>query len=366
MALASPIPIVGTLFAAEEAVVSTKAAGILERTYVDVGASVAPEAPLTQVDAQEYEVAVAQSEASLAEVLARLGVTEVPGESFQLGSVSTVQRAAAQLENARFTFDRLTRLREQGQSVSEQELSDVSTRFRVAEADHRLAIDEAAALAASARERASILQIARQKLKDTLTQTPPIPSTLGHEGAGEWIVSERLVTEGQYLRAADPLYRLIISHPLKLRSRVPERYAAETRVGQAVELEVVGGRDAPRGEITRVSPSVDPVSRTFEVEALIDNSARTLKPGAFAKGVIVANGTAPSVCVPSEAILTSGGSVRVFVVENGIARPRKVQLGRMDGEWVEIVSGLVENEQVVRRGAATLTDGVAVEMVTGS
>jgi multidrug efflux pump subunit AcrA (membrane-fusion protein) len=354
------IPIVGTLHAAEEAVISTRTAGILRRTFVDVGSVVRPDEPLAQVDTLDYEVAVKQAQAALAELLARLGTDSVPGESFDLHSVSAVQRAEAQLENARFAYERLRNVGARGQSVAEQEMNDAATRLRVAEADYRLAVDETAALVATARERQALHQMATQRLANTTTKTPPIPTTLGRQGADHWVVAERLVTEGQYLNIADQLYRLIVSNPLKLRSKVPERYAGEVRVGQRVEIEVVGGIAPPQGEIVRVSPVVDPASRMFEVEALIDNPKDQVKPGAFAKGFITADAR-PSLYVPEQAVVTAGGTTKLFVVDNGVARIRNVRLGRQLEGRVEVVSGLSEGEHFVANGAAGLADGAAVQ-----
>lgn len=358
------IPIVGTLHAAEEAVISTRTAGILRRTFVDVGSAVKPDEPLAQVDTLDYEVAVKQAQAALAEALARLGADSVPGEAFDLHAVSAVQRAEAQLENARFAFERLRNVGAQGQSVAEQEMNDAATRLRVAEADYRLALDETAALVATARERQALLQMATQRLANTKTKTPPIPTTLGRQGADQWVVAERLVTEGQYLNIADQLYRLIVSNPLKLRSKVPERYAGEVRVGQRVEIEVVGGIAAPQGQIVRVSPVVDPASRMFEIEALIDNPEDQVKPGAFAKGAIAAD-PRPSLYVPEQAIITAGGATRLFIVDNGVARSRNVRLGRQLEGRIEVVSGLSEGEQFVSKGASNVADGAAVQLRTG-
>lgn len=353
------IPVVGTLFAAEEAVISTKASGVLRRTFVDVGRSVRPGDPLAQVDPRDYETSVEQARSSLAEVLARLGVSEVPDESFDLNRVAAVERAAAQLENARFSHDRLVQTEA---TYSEQELNDVRTRLRVAEADHQLAIDETAALAAAARERRSLLHRAEQRLSETTTTTPPIPTTLGAEGAEEWVVAARLVTEGQYVNVGDPLYRLLIGSPLKLRSKVPERYAGQVGVGQQIELTVVEGASPPKSVITRVSPSVDPANRTFEIEALIDNSSRSLKPGAFGKGVIIADDSAQALFVPVTAIVFDGGAPHVFVAIEGAAHRRSVRIGRREGDQVEIASGLEAGMQIVSQGGSALTDGAVVEV----
>ena len=157
-ALAERIPIVGTLFPAEDALIATKASGVLRRTFVDVSSVAKPDDPLAQVDQQDYQFAVAQAEAAQAAVLARLGTNQIPDASFDLNQVSAVQRAAAEFENARFTHDRMVRLGEQMSAVSEQELNDVRTRLHVAQAELHLAIEEAAALVASSRERRSELE----------------------------------------------------------------------------------------------------------------------------------------------------------------------------------------------------------------
>lgn len=363
----SRIQVVGSLYAAEEVTVSTRAAGILRKTFVDVGAIVKPGDALAQVDTVDYQVAVKQSEAALAEILARLGLAEPPGEDFNIKSVSSVQRAAAQLQNAQFSFDRLSGLREGDiAKIAEQEFNDAATRLGVAEAEHRLALDEAAALVATARERQSLLQMSRQRHTNTLTVAPPLPTTLGAESGDEWVVSQRMVTEGQYLVVADQLYHLMVRNPLKLRSKVPERYVGQVALSQRVELVVAGTVASAVGKVRRISPSVDPVSRTFEIEALITNDAGALKPGAFAKGVIVADDLAPALCVPPEAILMIGGVARLYVVEDGKAQQRDVQTGRQTENCLEVTSGLAAGAEVVLHGGAALKDGMPVQIKPAS
>lgn len=356
-AMSLRVEIVGTLHAADEALISTKTEGVLRRTFVEVGAEVDPGTPLAQVDRVSYEVAVAAAEAALSETLARLGTPDVPDETFDLTEVSAVQRATAQFENAKYTYERLSRL---GTTVAEQELNDAAARLRVTEADRRLALDEAAALAATAGERAALLRSARQKLTDTLTPAPPLPTTLGREGAQRWVVAERLVTEGQYVNVAEALYRLIVMDPLKLRSRVPERYAGVVRVGQAVELETLGRTAPVVGRITRISPDIEASSRTFEVEALVDNDGGATKAGTFATGVIVAEDETPVLVVSAEAIARVGGVTRVAVVKDGTATWREIRSGRESKLEVEVLSGVEEGERVILRPNSALRDGIRV------
>lgn len=354
------IPIVGTLYGAEEVVVSTKVGGILRRTFVDFGDRVSPGDSLSQVDPADYEVAVARTSAALGETLARLGCTEPPPADFDTESVSTVARSAAELENARFTHRRMLEL---PGTYSTQELSDIEARLRVAEADHRIALDEAAALVATARERAAARLLAERALRDTLTRAPPIPSTLGAEGADHWVVADRLVTEGQYLGAASAVYRLIVVDPLRLRARVPERYLAQVKAGHAVRVAYSESAPPLRGEVVRVSATIEPATRTFEVEALLENEGDALKPGVFVSGSIEVASPPTGIFIPADALLMEGGATRVFVAEEGVARRRDVRIGRQAEGSVEVLDGLAAGEAVVTQGAATLIDGAALEIM---
>jgi RND family efflux transporter MFP subunit len=352
------IPIVGTLDPGEEVTVSTEAPGILERTYVDVGEFVAPKEPLAEVDDFDFAAELAQARAARAEIFARLGVTSLPDESFDLQSVSSVRRAAAQVENARFTYERFAAL---GSAASKQELSDVSARLRVAEAEYQLALDEAAALVAAARDRNAQVELAERRLAETRTLAPPIPSTLGAPAKARWIVAQRLVTEGQYVAAATPLYRLIIENPLKLRCQIPERYAGEVRVDQVIDLDNIAGASRANGRITRVSPAVDPQTRTFAIEALVENPG-DIKAGAFVNGSIHAETSRPSIVLPARAVLTTGGVPHVYIVDEGRAHRRDVRLTGQYEDHVAIAAGLEEGAHVVISGAAALDDGVAVQV----
>lgn len=354
------IPIVGTLFGAEQVVVSTKVGGILRQTSADFGDRVAPGDPLTQVDSADYEVAVARAAAALGETLARLGIPEPPGSDFDTERVSTVVRAAAELENAQFTYRRTLEL---PGTYSTQELNDIEARLRVAEAEHRIALDEAAALVATARERAAQRLLAERALRDTLTRAPAIPSTLGAGGADHWIVAERLVTEGQYLGAASSVYRLLVVDPLRLRARVPERYLSQVRVGHGVTVEHASAAPPLKGKVVRVSPTIDASSRTFEIEALLANEGDALKPGVFVSGAIDVAEPPVAVFIPADALTMEGGATRVFIVEDGAARRRDIRVGRQSAGMVEIVEGLSGGEAVVTEGAATLIDGAAVEII---
>ena len=91
------------------------------------------------------------------------------------------------------------------------------------------------------------------------------------------------------LKQGDAVAELVIENPLRLWANVPERYTADVKVGQAVRRH--RRRRIPgttfEGKVARINPTVDPASRTFQVEALVPNNRGLLRPGGFAKASIV-------------------------------------------------------------------------------
>ena len=109
-------------------------------------------------------------------------------------------------------------------------------------------------------------------------------------------------------------------NPLKLRTGVQERYAGIIEPGQDVEFRVESFGDAVfHGKVAYVSPALDQTMRTFAVEAIVDNADRRLKPGFFAKGIILTQATtkacwrfptAPSPRLPASRRSTSSRTAR--------------------------------------------------------
>jgi multidrug efflux pump subunit AcrA (membrane-fusion protein) len=112
--------------------------------------------------------------------------------------------------------------------------------------------------------------------------------------------------------------------------------------------------------VAYVSPAVDQATRTFPVEALVDNTDRVLKPGFFAKGVVRTHVDDNVLAVPEDAISTLAGVSTVYVIENGKARQQQVALGARQDKLVEVVTGLTGNETLATTNLNQLATGVTV------
>ena len=175
-------------------------------------------------------------------------------------------------------------------------------------------------------------------------------------------VARRFVSSGEYVHPGSQLFSLVAEDPLKLRGDVPERFAHELQVGQSVQVRVDAFPNAAfTGQLARISPASNPENRSMAVEAIVDNHERMLKPGFFANAAVVTRTDDRALLVPQEAVITFAGVTKLFVIQTGVARERRVQTGtRGSGGLVEITEGLAPDELVATSGLTRLEDGVAV------
>jgi membrane fusion protein (multidrug efflux system) len=153
--------------------------------------------------------------------------------------------------------------------------------------------------------------------------------------------------------------------PIKLELQVQESNAPQLKIDADVEASVPGypGRTF-HGTVTSINPTVDSNSRTVSVEAKFANLDLALKPGMFATARILLNGSSVGVFLPRAAVLTdsSTNSSQVFFIRDGKARVAVVQLGAVDGDMVQILSGITADFIVVTNHLQDLFDGEPVDI----
>jgi RND family efflux transporter MFP subunit len=146
-----------------------------------------------------------------------------------------------------------------------------------------------------------------------------------------------------------------------VRIDIPEQAIGNARVGQSVSINVSSYPDrAFSGRIARISPNLTATSRTLTVEAEVENNENLLKPGQFVTVRVMQPESEPAVLVPQRAVRTEGNVNRVFVIKNGRAEQRLVQLGQTEGDLVEIKTGVAPDEQVATSNVEQLSDGAPV------
>jgi membrane fusion protein, multidrug efflux system len=182
------------------------------------------------------------------------------------------------------------------------------------------------------------------------------------------VVTEKLVERGDVVGAQTRLFSIADVSTLVVRVAVSELDIGELAPGAAVELvlDAFPGR-ALDGRIRRVFPSADPATRLVPVEvALGADAARMARPGFLARVTLPLATASGALLVPASAIVGENGSEAVFVVVDGSATRRPVTTGLVSEGRVQILAGLVADEEVVTVGTNGLRDGVAVRIVGGT
>jgi len=177
------------------------------------------------------------------------------------------------------------------------------------------------------------------------------------------VINTRAVDTGQFVENGDVLATLVDVSRLRLRFKVSEAESLRAKEGDAVRFRVaaLGDRNF-EARIYHVGEVADPATRQVEVMAWVKNPG-FLKPGFFAE-VAVATETHPgALVVPEGAVQASERGFITYVVEDGKARSRPIQIGLRTGTGVvEILSGLSAGETVVVEGSDRLADGVVVQV----
>ena len=346
------IVVSGALAADEQAVLSLKVPGRLVGLTVDLGSVVSAGQQLAQLDPIDYRLRVTQAEAALRQARARLGLSpEGDDDTVDPERVALVRQAKAVLDEATLTLGR-TRAFVERQIAPRSQLDTAEAAFKVAESAHQNALEEVRVRQALLAQRRSELESAREQLSATVLIAPFSGRILN-----------RPTATGQYLAAGTPVVTLVRVNPLRLRVEIPEREAASIRLRQLVRVTVEGDSTPQTGTVARISPAIASDNRTLLVEAEIPNDPPRLRPGSFARAEIVVESAVPALLIPAAAVVSFAGVDRVFTVDKDKAVERRIQLGRREGELVQVVKGLAAGDSIVTK-PGTLAPGQAVRIST--
>ena len=179
------------------------------------------------------------------------------------------------------------------------------------------------------------------------------------------IVTARNYDAGDLYAMSAPIYVVEQVKPVKLLVAISEADYTKVKKGDSVEVaaDALPGKTF-YGKVEKIYPTIDPATRTFTVEVVVENNYKTLRPGMFAR-VTIKFGSNESVVIPDVAVVKQQGSGERFVYvvnEDGTVSYVKVVLGRRMGAEYEVLEGLVDGATIVTGGQIRLKDGVKVSV----
>jgi RND family efflux transporter MFP subunit len=342
------VEVVGTLAAEDEVMLSSEADATVSRILADLGDRVKAGQVLIELDREKRQYNLDQQRAALARALAKFGATET-GTLPAIEQTPDVQRAAAELAQAKQAFDRAEELHRR-QLVPKQQLDDADTTLKAKQAGYDLALQNAKDLRADIDATDAGMKLADRQLRDTYIRAP-----------FDGYVQKRVVSLGELVKAQSPVMSVVRVDPLKVIAEIPERMGPWIKVGQPVNLQVDAYPDKTlTGSVSRISPAVNIQTRAFAFEARVPNGEALLKPGTFARVRLETSKVEPVLTVPYSAMQYRYGVNRAFVIDGDHLTAHELKTGERLGDRIEIVSGVKAGDAIAVSDIDSLTDGLKV------
>ena len=352
----------GSLAANEQTDVMPETSGKIAAVGVDMGSYVRRGQMIVKIDDADLRIRVAQAQAQLDQAKATLRQNEAkiglrPGQKFNPENVPEVAQARAALQLAESNLRRYEKLVETGDISRAAYDQQKSQRDQLKE-QYEVTIHQAQQNYAAVANAQGVVDAANTQL--ALAKRSLNYSVVSAPIAG--YVSDRTADIGEYVSPQQKVATIVNLNPLRVRIDIPEQAIPRVHVGESVSVTVSAYTDRSfAGHLARISPNVTATSRTLTVEAEVDNPKGELKPGQFATVRILLPQSEPAVLVPQRALRQISGATYVFVIKNGRAEQRLVQSGQVEGDLLEIKSGIAADEVVATSNVDQLSDGVTVK-----
>lgn len=331
--------------------------GRVAHVYVEEGQRVAKGQLLADLDATDY----------------RNGFNAAVGEADAAGAVNAKAKAGLrqqELEQAHIDFDRwqdeYNRMKYlyEHKSLPANDFTKIEAGFNAARERYDMAksgtrVEDKQAAAAQHVAASAQMAEAKKRLADCQLRAPI---------AG--FIGMRQIEVGNTVAPGMPVLSVVDLDPVKVRVGIPESQVGKVREGDRAEVSIpsLNGQQF-EGRVEAIAAASDPASRTYVSKIVVPNPSHVLRAGMVSEARLFGGAQENVITLPGSAIVRDArGVTQVFVVTSGQNRVygRRVEVGSMIGNEVEIRSGLTGNEQVVVDGQNYVREGSLVKIEGGS
>lgn len=247
-------------------------------------------------------------------------------ESYRLAK----DMADANLAQMQDEYNRLNLMHDR-QSISDGDFSKISNGLKVARAQQKLQ---------------------NKNLADTKLYSPI-----------KGVLLKRGVEVGEIIGAGMPLFAVSDISVIHVNASVPESDLRQVRLGAPASVYISSIDSTATGKVVEIGSLAEPTTRSFSVIIELKNPRLIIRPGMTAEITIATGRKIDMIAVPGEAVLRDlDNTAYVFIADPARkqAFKRKISLGRMKENSVEVTSGLAQNEWVIIGGQHKLNDGSAI------
>lgn len=186
-----------------------------------------------------------------------------------------------------------------------------------------------------------------------LTYVPtPVESTI------DGIVKEVFIDLGDYITPQVPLFQIVDMEEVEVVVNVPEKYIAKIREGLFSEIALVAYPERQfYGRVKKISPALDPASRTLETRVLVQNKNYLVKPGMYGEVRIVLRKKENAIVIPISAVIERDGRNVVFIEEDGLAKQVEPVFDITEGDRISVSEGIEKEQRVIVTGQHNVSTG---------
>jgi len=172
----------------------------------------------------------------------------------------------------------------------------------------------------------------------------------------------RNFSPGAFLSQGETLTQLVQTDRLKVNFSIPAKYATLPRNKQEVRIISSSTGDTALAVIYAIDPRINPATRNLRIRALVSSQHPAFKPGDFVQVVLVVDQNEQALLIPAESIIPELNTQMVYVVKNGVASRRAVEITSRTPDRVQIVKGLAIGDTVLTTGLMEVRDGDPIEI----
>ncbi|MCY6485236.1 efflux RND transporter periplasmic adaptor subunit [Clostridium aestuarii] len=192
-----------------------------------------------------------------------------------------------------------------------------------------------------------------QALND-MTVTSPI----------QGIVASINIEKGEIASSAQPAVTIVNMDKVYLEVNVTEKLINKLQKGSEVKLEIPSaGESEFIGKIYTVSPSADSRTNLYTIKVEITNKDHKIKPGMFAKVQFNADAKKDVLLIKSEAVTVNNEKKVIYVINNGKAEEKEVEVGLDNGQYVEIKSGIQAGDVIIVKGQNYVENNSKIKVI---
>jgi membrane fusion protein (multidrug efflux system) len=175
------------------------------------------------------------------------------------------------------------------------------------------------------------------------------------------IINYLYVDVGEYADVGKPIADIVNVDKIKINVRVPELDVRYVKKGQKTPIKIDAFADRVLiGTVDFVAFKADSATKTFLVRSVIDNPDHDIRPGMIGRAAFVRRVIPDAIAAPLFALVDKGGERLVFVEKDGVAESRTISIGVIEGDRVQITSGLNAGDHLIVRGHTEVEDGMKV------